>query len=98
MRVECIEDEFFFIEKFGFCIPTNKMAFTNKSESDYLFWAVGSRDARYIHKEFDIIERIIPNLETGEQYLKIEYYEIYKQWIQIKKRFGRIKSKKKIFL
>ena len=97
MRVECIEDEFFFIEKFGFCIPTNKMAFTNKSESDYLFWAVGSRDARYIHKEFDIIERIIPNLETGEQYLKIEYYEIYKQWIQIKKDLEELNLKRKSF-
>ena len=97
MRVECIEDDLFFTEKFGFCIPTNKKAFTNKNKSDYLLWFVKSKDPRHIHDEFDIIDRVIPNLETGESYLKIEYTKIYKQWIQIKKDLEKLNFKRQSF-
>lgn len=92
MRVECLEDYFFFIDKFGFCIPTNPKAFTNKAESDYLLWSVGSRDLRDIQNNFDIIEREIPNLKIGENYLEQNHGKIYKKWVKIKEDLEKLNN------
>ena len=90
MRVECLESWFFFVEKIGFCIPVNSKAFLNKSESEYLFWVVGSRDPKLLVDEFEPIQKAIHNLEIGEKYLQKNYLAIYKKWDKIKREVQKL--------
>ena len=85
MRVECLESWFFFIEKVGFCIPTNSKAFLDKSDSEYMFWKVGSRDPNLWIDEFKPIQKVIHNLEIGEKYLQKYYSDNYMKWDKIKR-------------
>lgn len=83
MRVAQSSHPFFFTHEIGFVIPNNKEEFYNKESNEYFYWL--NRHLGDAHEDrYSKIEKVIPNLKIGENYLKEMYPDVFNEWFKIK--------------
>lgn len=84
MRVSYSTNPMYFTHELGFIIPTNKEEFLNKESSEYFEYLLRHSGDSVVHNHAKI-ESEIPTLKIGEDYLKENYLDVFKEWQEIKR-------------